>query len=87
MRYECFLDSECSLDWILYISMTQFQVEHCNEAESLVAGIEACAGKGKTCFSHFSLVRLKLFSFNGQYAGTGEGEDAKNLTNLTQRKV
>ena len=30
------------------ISMTQFQVEHCNEAESLVAGIEACAGKGKT---------------------------------------
>ena len=33
---------------ILNISMTQFQVEHCNEAESLVAGIEACAGKGKT---------------------------------------
>ena len=33
---------------ILYISMTQFQVEHCNEAESLVAGIEACAGKGET---------------------------------------
>ena len=26
---------------------TQFQVEHCNEAESLVAGIEACAGKGE----------------------------------------
>ena len=48
MRYECFLDSECFLDWILYISMTQFQVEHCNEAESLVAGIEACAGKGET---------------------------------------
>ena len=24
-----------------------FQVEHCNEAESLVAGIEACAGKGE----------------------------------------
>ena len=47
MRYECFLDSECFLDWILYISMTQFQVEHCNEAESLVAGIEACAGKGE----------------------------------------
>ena len=27
--------------------LTQFQVEHCNEAESLVAGIEACAGKGE----------------------------------------
>ena len=29
------------------LSCTQFQVEHCNEAESLVAGIEACAGKGE----------------------------------------
>merc|ERR1719177_77965 len=24
-----------------------YEVEHCNEAESLVAGIEACAGKGE----------------------------------------
>ena len=27
--------------------LTHIQVEHCNEAESLVAGIEACAGKGE----------------------------------------
>ena len=31
----------------LDLSLPQFQVEHCNEAESLVAGIEACAGKGE----------------------------------------
>ena len=29
------------------LSLAKFQVEHCNEAESLVAGIEACAGKGE----------------------------------------
>ena len=52
MRYECnILTSVFTIGFISLIfqnlSWTQFQVEHCNEAESLVAGIEACAGKGE----------------------------------------